>query len=181
MTGNRALSILPTAAFATAALAAALLPARPAAARVVSRSAEISIGRETASQVEQFYKCDTDPAAVARVRQIGRRLVAAVPDAPYPFEFHVVEDATVNAFALPGGFVYVFRGLLQLVPNDDALASVLAHEISHVTQRHATRQFEKNLALTAILTGVLAGTGAGGGVGDAASVVQAVAGISFTR
>jgi hypothetical protein len=154
---------------------------RPAEARVISRSAEISIGRETASQVEEFFRVDTDPVSVARVRRIGRRLAACVPDAPYPFEFHVVEDGTVNAFALPGGFIYVFRGLLQLLPNDDTLASVLGHELSHVTQRHAIKQFEKNLALTAILSGILAGTGGGRGANSAAGVVQALAGISFTR
>lgn len=153
---------------------------RPAEARVISRNAEISVGRETASMVEQFYQVDRDPVAVARVRQIGRRLTAVVEDADFPFEFHVVESGEVNAFALPGGFVYVFRGLLQLVPNDDALAFVLAHEVSHVTRRHSIRQFEKNLLLSAGITAVLAGTGASG-FGRAADVASALASLSFTR
>ena len=163
-----------------ALLAGTLALCAPAHARIISRSAEISVGRETASQVEQFFKVDTDPIAVARVRQIGRRLAAASPDADFPFEFHVVESGEINAFALPGGFIYVFRGLLQLTPNDDALAFVLAHEISHVTRRHAIRQFEKSLLLSAGITAVLAGTGANG-FGRAADVAQALAGISFTR
>lgn len=150
-----------------------------AEARVIGRSAEISVGREVASQVERFYTVDRDPIAVARVRQIGRRLAANAKDADFPFEFHVVEDATVNAFALPGGFIYVFRGLLQLVPNDDALAFVLAHEISHATRRHAINQFEKNVLLSAGITAILAGTG--GGFGGPAQVVQVLAGLSFTR
>lgn len=153
----------------------------PAEARIVSRSAEISIGRETASLVEQAFTVDTDPVAVARVRQIGRRIASGVKDTDFPFEFHVVESAEVNAFALPGGFIYVFRGLLQLVPNDDALAFVLAHEISHVTRRHSVRQFEKNALLSAGITAILAGTGAGGGFGAAADVARVIAGISFTR
>jgi Zn-dependent protease with chaperone function len=165
-----------------AALAAPLLFASgPAEARVIGRSTEISVGREAASSVEQFYPVDTDPVAVARVRQIGRRLAACAKDPDFPFEFHVVEDAEVNAFALPGGFIYVFRGLLQLVPNDDALASVLAHEISHVTRRHAINQFEKNVILSAAITGILAGTGVGGGYRSAADVVQLLASLSFTR
>ena len=156
-----------------------LLP-HPAQARVISRNAEISIGRETASMVEQFYDVDRDPVAAARVRQIGRRLAAVAENADYPFEFHVVESGEVNAFALPGGFIYVFRGLLQLVPNDDALAFVLAHEVSHVTRRHSIRQFEKNVLLSAGITAVLAGTGASG-FGRAANVAQALASLSFTR
>jgi Zn-dependent protease with chaperone function len=157
-------------------------PAPPtAAARIVSRSAEISVGRETASLVEQYFTVDTDPVAVARVRGIGRRLVGAARDAEYPFEFHVVESPEVNAFALPGGFIYVFRGLLQLSPTDDALAFVLAHEIAHVTRRHAARQFEKNLLLAAAITGILSGTGAPRGVNGAASLAQEIASLSFTR
>ncbi|HTE20201.1 MAG TPA: M48 family metallopeptidase, partial [Armatimonadota bacterium] len=170
--------------FATLALltlAATLPTPRPAEARIIGRGAEISIGRETASMVEEFFVVDKDPAAVARVRGIGRRLAATVKDADFPFEFHVVESAEVNAFALPGGFIYVFRGLLQLVPNDDALAFVLAHEISHVTRRHSMRQFEKNLLLSAGITAILSGTGTGGGVGTAAQVAQTVASLSFTR
>ncbi|MFN3652047.1 MAG: M48 family metallopeptidase [Armatimonadota bacterium] len=166
-------------AFAIAALLALLAPA-PALARIIGRGAEISIGRETASAIEQFLPVDTDPAAVARVRQIGRRLVASSDDPDFPFEFHVVESPEVNAFALPGGFIYVFRGLLQLVPNDDALASVLAHEISHVTRHHSIRQFEKNLLLSAGISAILQGTGASG-FRDARAVVQAVAGMHFSR
>lgn len=150
-------------------------------ARVIGKTAEISVGRETASQVEKFFKVDTDPVAVARVRGIGRRLAACAENADYPFEFHVVESGEINAFALPGGFIYVFRGLLQLVPDDDALAFVIAHEISHVTRRHAVRQFEKNVLLAAGLAGILAGTGASSGFRDAASVVQNISGLSFTR
>jgi Zn-dependent protease with chaperone function len=157
------------------------LVAPMAGARVISRSAEISVGRETASQVQQYFRVDTDPVAAARVRQIGRRLISCAENTDYPFEFHVVEEAEINAFALPGGFVYVFRGLLQLLPSDDALASVMAHEIIHVTRRHAVRQFEKNLVLSAGITAVLAGAGAGSGARDAAGVAQAVAGLSFTR
>jgi hypothetical protein len=130
--------------------------------------------------VEQYLPVDKDPVAVARVRGIGRRLAATLGSTEYAFEFHVVEEGELNAFALPGGFVYVYRGLLQLLPSDDALASVLAHEISHVTRRHAIRQLEKNLAITAGISAILHGTGASG-FGDAAGVVQAIAGITFTR
>ncbi|MGV3720006.1 MAG: M48 family metalloprotease [Actinomycetota bacterium] len=173
------LKSIPVAVFALLQAAAGLV-ALPAEARVIGRTSEISVGRETASIVEQYYQVDTDPVAAARVRQIGRRLVAATPDADFPFEFHVVESGEVNAFALPGGFIYVFRGLLQLLPTDDALASVLAHEISHVYRRHSIRQFEKNIVLAAGITAVLSGTGASG-FGRASNLVQTLASLSFTR
>lgn len=163
-----------------AAVAGAVFPPR-AEGRIIGRTAEISVGRETASAVEKFFTVDTDPVAVARVRRIGRRLAANAHDTAFPFEFHVIESGEVNAFALPGGFIYVFRGLLQLVPNDDALAFVMAHEVSHVTRRHAIRQFEKSLVLGAGITAILAGTGAGSGFGQAADVVAAIASLSFTR
>lgn len=168
-------------ALALAVLTGMLVSAPATGARIVGRSAEISIGRETASLVERYLPVDRDPVAAARVRAIGRRLAAGVRGVDYPFEFHVIEEAEINAFALPGGFIYIYRGLLQLLPTDDALASVLAHEISHVTRRHAARQFEKNLVVTAALTAILRGTGAGGGAEEAAGVVQAIAGIGFTR
>ncbi len=167
--------------FLAVGLGILLADTAPAQARVIGKTAEISVGRETASQIERFFRVDTDPVAVGRVRAIGRRLAACAHDPDFPFEFHVVESGEINAFALPGGFIYVFRGLLQLIPNDDALAFVLAHEISHVTERHAVRQFEKNILLAAGLAGILAGTGAGSGFNDAARVAQAVAGLSFTR
>ena len=162
-------------------LAAAGVSVPPAEGRIIGRTAEISVGRETASAVEKFFPVDTDPVAVARVRRIGRRLAASAHDTEFPFEFHVIESGEVNAFALPGGFIYVFRGLLQLVPNDDALAFVMAHEVSHVTRRHAIRQFEKSLVLSAGITAILAGTGASSGFGQAADVVAAIASLSFTR
>jgi Zn-dependent protease with chaperone function len=164
-------------------LLGALLAGAPSAeARVIKRSSEISIGRETASMIERHFIVDADPVAVARVRQIGRRLVATADDPDFPFEFHVIESPEVNAFAIPGGFVYVFRGLLQLVPNDDALAFVLGHEIAHVTRSHSIKQFEKNVLLSAGLTAVLAGVGGSRGVfGDAARVAHAVTTLSFSR
>lgn len=161
-------------------IAVALVTASPPGeARVLGRSAEISVGRETASMVEQFYAVDRDPVATARVQRIGRRLAAASGERRFPFEFHVVESPEINAFALPGGFIYIFRGLLQLLPDDDALAFVVAHELVHTTRRHALKQFEKNVLLNLGLTAVLAGGGRRWArTGDA---VAALASLSFTR
>lgn len=139
-----------------AAALLSLLPS-PGRADIITRKQEVTLGREAASQVEGMLPVDTDPVALARVRRIGRRLVAASDDKHLPFEFHVIDAGEVNAFALPGGFVYVYRGLLQLLPNDDSLGFVLGHEMTHALRRHGTRQAGKNLAIQAALTAALGG------------------------
>ncbi len=132
-----------------AVLAAGLAGAAPARARthVIPLSAEIGVGREAARYVEEEFPLSNDPLLTARVQRIGRR-VAGVSDRPdLPFEFHVIDTPDINAFALPGGFVYVFRGLLQGVPDDDALAFVIAHEVAHAVRRHSLDLFEKSQIL----------------------------------
>ncbi len=170
----------PVLALTLAVMVGWAAPSPSPSAGVLGKSAEITIGQETASMVERFLPVDTDPVALARVRRIGRRLVAALQGADYPYEFHVVEQPEINAFALPGGYVYIYRGLLQLLPGDEALAFVMGHEISHVSRRHSIRQFEKNFLLSAGLSAILAGVGARG-YGDAAAVVRELTGLAFTR
>src|SRR5262249_48132594 len=121
-----------------------------------------SMGREAAQEYERTESIDADPVLAARVRRIGNRLIAVCNATQYPFEFHEVDTNQINAFALPGGFVYFFRGLAQLMPGDDAMAFIMAHEISHVTQRHGIKQMEESVAVSALLTYVLKpGTGTG--------------------
>ncbi len=83
-----------------------------------------------------------DPEISEYVQNVGFRLVSASPDAHQDFEFFVVRDRTINAFALPGGYVGVHSGLLLTAQTESEFASVLAHEISHVLQHHAARQME---------------------------------------
>src|SRR5436305_12412436 len=96
--------------FIAAALATTLVSPPAARADVLSHKTEIELGKEAASQVEKMLVVDDDPVAVARVRGVGRRLVSASDDKTLPFEFHVVDANDVNAFALPRGYVYVYRG-----------------------------------------------------------------------
>jgi len=83
-----------------------------------------------------------DPALVGYVSEIGRRLAAHTSTLDAPYQFHVADDTEPNAFALPGGFVYVTRGLLALSNSEDELAGVIGHEIGHVAARHSVRQIE---------------------------------------
>jgi predicted Zn-dependent protease len=84
-----------------------------------------------------------DPELQAYVAGIGKRMAAKSERPNLPWEFHVVNDAAVNAFALPGGFIYVTRGLLAYMNSEAELATVLGHEIGHVTARHSVQQISK--------------------------------------
>lgn len=82
-----------------------------------------------------------DPAVERYVSDLGRRLAGFAPgNTDYPWTFKVVNSREINAFALPGGFVYVNRGVLEAAEDEAQLAGVMAHEIGHVTMRHGTHQ-----------------------------------------
>ncbi len=176
----RALRPFVISSFVSAAIVAAALLLRVEEVRasgvVIGKGTEVSLGREAASHVERMLPVDRDPVAVAKVRRIGRRLVSVATEKDLPFEFHVVDQGEVNAFALPGGYVYVYRGLLQLLPNDDALAFVVGHEVSHATCHHGIRQWEKNMGLSLVMTAAL-----GGNAAIAQQTVQILAGLKFSR
>lgn len=102
-----------------------------------------------------------DPEVGDYVQQVGFRLVAASPESRRHFEFFVVRDRTVNAFAMPGGYIGVHTGLLLAAQTESEFAGVLAHELAHVLQRHLARQFEAqakatHLSLLAFALSVLA-------------------------
>src|SRR5207245_6468410 len=85
------------------------------------------------------------PRADAYLTQLGKKLVAHLNTGgtEYPWEFHCVNDRSINAFALPGGFVFVNRGAIEVADNEAQLAAVMAHELSHVALRHGTNRSEE--------------------------------------
>ena len=117
---------------------------------------EIALGLQAAPEMEQqFGGLDPDPSLQARVDQVGGQLVAqsAAGKSPYRFEFHVLNDPqTINAFALPGGQVFITEGLLKKLQTEGQLAGVLGHEMGHVVARHGAEQIAKQ-QLTQGLTG----------------------------
>jgi predicted Zn-dependent protease len=117
---------------------------------------EIALGLQAAPEMaQQFGGLDSDAEAQARVDRVGERLVArsAAGQSPYPFEFHVLDDPqTINAFALPGGQVFITEGLLRRLKSTGELAGVLGHEIAHVVARHGAEHIAKQ-QLTEGLTG----------------------------
>ncbi|HLQ23125.1 MAG TPA: M48 family metalloprotease, partial [Gemmatimonadales bacterium] len=107
---------------------------------LVSESQEIDMGRQNAQSVAQSIGYYDDPATQAYVADVGRKMAVASERPQLPWEFHVVNDASVNAFALPGGPIFITRGLLGRLENEAQLAGVLGHEIGHVNARHTARQ-----------------------------------------
>jgi len=110
---------------------------------LVSEDQEIEMGRQSAAEVEQSIGFVDNAQLQSYVAGIGQRMSAQSERPNLPWEFHVVNDAAVNAFALPGGFIYVTRGLLGAINDEAELASVLGHEIGHVTARHSVQQISK--------------------------------------
>jgi len=124
---------------------------------------EIALGRQLAAEIERQVKLVTDPKVNEFVNRVGQNLVRN-SDALVPFTFKVIEDDSINAFALPGGFVFVNTGIILTADEESELAGVMAHEIAHVTARHGTENATKgqivNLAtIPLIFMGGLAGFG----------------------
>jgi predicted Zn-dependent protease len=103
---------------------------------------EIALGRQLAQEVEQSARLVSDPVVTEYINRIGQNLVRN-SDARVPFTIKVLDTGEVNAFALPGGFLYVDSGLILAADNEAELAGVMAHEIAHVAARHATKNITK--------------------------------------
>src|SRR4051812_44551379 len=124
---------------------------------------EIALGKQLAEEVSRQAKLNRDPIVTEKVSRIGQNLVRN-SDAKLPFTFQVVEDDVPNAFALPGGFIFVNTGLLKLASEEDELAGAMAHEIAHVAARHMTCQATKGQIanIASIPASILLGGGLGG-------------------
>lgn len=110
---------------------------------LISEEQEIELGRQSSQQVEQSIGLVENDALESYVAQVGRTLAARSERPELPWAFGVVDDPTPNAFALPGGYIYVTRGLVTLLTSEAELAAVLGHEIGHVTARHSVSQISR--------------------------------------
>jgi len=137
-----------------------------------SKEKEMQIGRQLAMEVEQQAKMVEDPVITEYINRVGQNIVLH-SDAKVPFTIKVVDSDEVNAFALPGGFFFVNRGLILAADNEAELAGVMAHEIGHVAARHAMENQGKG---TLLQYGMLAGMIFGGGI--ASTIIQNTAGIT---
>jgi Zn-dependent protease with chaperone function len=139
-----------------------------------SQQQEIQAGQQAAADVNHKMPVLPDSDPISRyVQRLGGDLAAHAPGPRWPYSFHVVNVKEINAFALPGGPIYVNMGTIRAADNEAQLAGVMAHEISHVVERHATRAASKQLMAQAPLSIV------GGMLGGSAGAQLARLGISF--
>jgi beta-barrel assembly-enhancing protease len=146
-------------------------------ARAVSYQGERELGQRFDLSARQRVPMVDDPEVVSYVNDVGRRITANLDESFFDYKFSVVRDPRINAFAVPGGYVYVNSGLLARVKNEDELAAVLGHEIAHVHAHHAVRQQEATSALNyAALLGTLLSVvqPAAGALASAASATVAL-------
>jgi hypothetical protein len=147
-----------------------------------SQAKEMQIGRQLALEVEQQAKMIDDPMITEYINRVGQNIVLH-SDAKIPFTIKVIDSDEVNAFALPGGFFFVNKGLILAADNEAEIAGVMAHEIAHVAARHAMENAGKGqflgygLLAGMILTGGIAGTI----LQNTAGLTQALAFFNFSR
>jgi hypothetical protein len=139
---------------------------------------DAQIGQQSAQQAEQQLPILNDSQVQAYVNRIGQRLAQNAGGPQFQYQFRVVNASDINAFALPGGYIYINRGILDQAKNEGEVAGVIAHEISHVALRHGTHQASKAYAAQAglsILGGIL-----GGKVGNnTAQILNTIGGVGL--
>jgi beta-barrel assembly-enhancing protease len=146
-----------------------------------SLETDVKMGRQYAQMVDSSSKFISDPVITEYVNRIGQNLVRN-SDAQVPFTFKVIDSDVINAFSLPGGFVYINSGIIMAADEEAELAGVMAHEIAHVCARHATRQLTRSqYAGIATIPLIFVGGGIGYAVYNAAGLGLPIAFMSFQR
>jgi len=168
-------------AAAVATVVGAYLLGGPAAAAWaadrVPTSWEVAMGEGLADQVQDFQEVCADADSVPELQAVLARLTDAGPGSQYRFRVLIVRDSVMNAFAAPGGFLFLNTGLLKAAKTPEELAGVLAHEIQHVTLRHSTRAILREVPLRFLMTSVSGGSG----VDAAASTVISLGALKYRR
>ncbi len=114
---------------------------------LISEEGEISLGKETDGQIRQEYGVYADPALTAYITAVGQKMVPITHRPKLPYTFQVLDTPVVNAFAVPGGYIYVTRGLLAMMNSEAELATVLGHELGHVNARHSVRRMSEMILI----------------------------------
>ncbi len=115
-----------------------------------STEREVNIGRAIARQVEKQLKISHDPEYVKRVNRIGEKIASVCDRQEIHYYFYVIDEDIKNAFSLPGGYVYVYKGLMDIL-NDDELAFVVGHEVGHIVLRHAIKKLQAAMGMNLLV------------------------------
>ena len=134
---------------------------QPAEAGLISKEQEIEMGQKTAQALEAKYGVSQDPYLEERVNRIGQSLAKVCGRNDITYSFKVLNCNEVNALACPGGYIYVFKGLIDYMPTDMELAGVLGHEVGHVAKKHTVNSIEKQMWTSLILLAATRGQGFG--------------------
>jgi beta-barrel assembly-enhancing protease len=148
--GSRRLRRLPAPLLALALCAGAGTAA--GAFSLISVDQEVEIGRQAQAEVRQQIPEVRDRTVTAYVQNLGRTIAAHADGPRYPYSFSVANAREINAFALPGGPVWVHRGAILAAQNESQLAAIMAHEIAHIANRHAADRLSKGMATSVGLT-----------------------------
>jgi predicted Zn-dependent protease len=148
----------------------------------ISLSKERELAEAFMKVVRRQYDIIDDPFLTGYLNEVGQRLVHKLPPQPFAYRFYLIRANVYNAFAGPGGHIFINSGLIQAMENEDQLAGILAHEIAHVKNRHISQRIERSSKISmASLAGMVAGIFLGGGgseIGSALSVGSMAAGQS---
>src|SRR5687767_8297905 len=147
---------------------------------LISVEEEWQLGAQLSQEIARSVQLNNDPAVNNYIRQMGQRIVANTNMANLPWNFHVVNDPSINAFAIPGGHVYIHTGLINAASNASEVAGVMAHEISHVLARHSTEQISRQYGIS-VLAGAVLGQNPGVLQQLAAQIVAGGAMARFSR
>ncbi len=126
---------------------------------LISNNEEISIGQKMAAQVESEEKVLADAQVQDYVNGVGRKIAQVSDRKDLPFHFKVLDSKEINAFAAPGGYIYIYAGLLKILDDEAELAGVLSHEISHVVGRHGVKKLQQVLGVQVVLSIALGSSG----------------------
>jgi predicted Zn-dependent protease len=143
-----------------------------AAFTLVSVEQEVQLGQQAQAEIAKEMPVLQDATLDRYIENVGRRLAANAPGPKYPYSFGVVNYRELNAFALPGGPIYVHRGTIAAARSEAQLAGVMAHEVAHVAQRHAAKQISQGIVANGLL-GLLGAVLDDGGRGEQAARIGA--------
>lgn len=147
---------------------------------------EKALGQKFVSQIYRYFDLVNDEFCVKYINDLGQYLIRGLPSRPFPFHFYIVKDKSLNAFAAPGGYVFVFSGLINAADRVDELASVMCHECGHVSARHISKRIEQGkqlgmMTLASLLLGILIGGDAGSALINSSMAASMQAQLHYSR